>query len=187
MDRLSRLLVEARDGDQRALERFILETQTQVWKLCTYLGDPDSAEDLAQESYERAIAALHRYRAEGPGLHWLLTIVRRTCADGARSRVRRRRLTAAVASEARTRSVEACEDHHPPELDDLVSRLDPDRRAAFVLTQMFGLRYEETATILDCPIGTIRSRVARARIDLVEMLKPAAAAPETPQKKRYSP
>lgn len=52
MDRLTRLLVEARDGDRRALESFILETQIMVWKLCTYLGDPDSAEDLAQESYE---------------------------------------------------------------------------------------------------------------------------------------
>ena len=48
----------------------------------------------------------------------------------------------------------------------LVQRLDPDRREAFALTQLAGLSYEEAATIVGCPIGTIRSRVARARGDL---------------------
>jgi RNA polymerase sigma-70 factor, ECF subfamily len=186
MDRLSRLLVEARDGDQQALERFIIETQAQVWKMCRYLGDPDSAEDLAQESYERAIASLHRFRSEGPALHWLLTIVRRTCADATRGRARRRRISVAVTAEARTRSDTDPGDRHSPELDDLLHRLDPDRRAAFALTQMFGLRYEDAAAILDCPVGTIRSRVARARIDLIEMMQPVAQPPDIADPQRAS-
>ena len=49
---------------------------------------------------------------------------------------------------------------------DLLQRLDPDRREAFALTQLAGLSYEEAATVVGCPIGTIRSRVARARDDL---------------------
>ena len=53
------------------------------------------------------------------------------------------------------------------ELDELILGLQPDRRAAFVLTQITGLRYEEAAEVLDVPVGTIRSRVARARADLV--------------------
>lgn len=57
------------------------------------------------------------------------------------------------------------------ELDSLVQALDPDRRLAFVLTQEFGLSYEEAATICHCPLGTIRSRVARARADLVDQLR----------------
>jgi RNA polymerase sigma-70 factor (ECF subfamily) len=56
------------------------------------------------------------------------------------------------------------------ELDDVLAALDPDRRAAFVLTQLLGLRYDETAEVLGCPIGTVRSRVARAREDLVAAL-----------------
>lgn len=54
--------------------------------------------------------------------------------------------------------------------EELVSLLDPERREAFVLTQEFGLSYAEAAEICNCPIGTIRSRVSRARSDLLEML-----------------
>jgi RNA polymerase sigma-70 factor (ECF subfamily) len=150
--------------------------------MCTHLGDPDSVDDLAQESYERAIASLHRYRADGPGLHWLLTIVRRTCADATRRRRRRRRLNAAAISEAHTHDIGAAPQSHSPELNDLLQRVDYDRRAAFLLTQVFGLRYAEAAVILNCPIGTIRSRVARARIDLLEMMDPANSSdvPDSP-------
>jgi RNA polymerase sigma-70 factor (ECF subfamily) len=58
------------------------------------------------------------------------------------------------------------------ELDEVLAQLDDDRRAAFVLTQVLGLRYDEAADVLGCPVGTIRSRVARARGDLVEMIAP---------------
>jgi len=51
-------------------------------------------------------------------------------------------------------------------VDDLLSRLTPDRREAFVLTQMAGLTYDEAAFVVGCPVGTIRSRVSRARSDL---------------------
>ncbi len=57
------------------------------------------------------------------------------------------------------------------DLDALVATLDPDRRSAFVLTQVVGCSYEEAAEICSCPVGTIRSRVARARADLVEALR----------------
>ncbi len=56
------------------------------------------------------------------------------------------------------------------DLDDLLRSLDDDRRAAFVLTQVLGLHYDEAAEVLGCPIGTVRSRVSRARTDLVEMM-----------------
>ena len=56
------------------------------------------------------------------------------------------------------------------DLDDLIARLDRDRREAFVLTQVAGLSYAEAAMVCEVPIGTIRSRVARARADLVEGL-----------------
>jgi RNA polymerase sigma-70 factor (ECF subfamily) len=57
----------------------------------------------------------------------------------------------------------------------LIDGLHPDRREAFVLTQLVGLSYDEAAEVLGCPIGTIRSRVARARADLLQTLSAAEA------------
>jgi RNA polymerase sigma-70 factor, ECF subfamily len=166
VDPLTRLLVDARDGDRDALERFIALTQADVWQLCRHLGDPDSADDLAQETYERAIGSLHRFRADGSGRGWILTIARRTCADGTRKRSRKRRLDARVARQRRVETLVT----ERVELDDLIGRLDHDRHEAFVLTQVVGLQYAEAADLVGCPVGTIRSRVARARADLLEML-----------------
>ena len=58
----------------------------------------------------------------------------------------------------------------------LLDAIDPDRREAFVLTQVAGLSYEEAAALVDCPIGTIRSRVARARADLADEVRAAEAS-----------
>jgi RNA polymerase sigma-70 factor (ECF subfamily) len=59
---------------------------------------------------------------------------------------------------------------------DLLARLEPDRREAFVLTQFLGLPYAEAAEVAGCPVGTIRSRVARARADLIDLLGGAEEA-----------
>lgn len=180
---MTQLLLAARDGDHDALERFIRATQADVWRLCRHLGDPDTADDLAQETFERAIGALHRYRADGPARSWVLTIARRTCADGTRRLTRRRRLDARVADEHATgRSRVPGHTHIADEristgggigrieIDDLLERLVDDRREAFVLTQVLGLPYSEAAEVIGCPIGTVRSRVSRARADLLTML-----------------
>ena len=174
MDHLTHLLLEARDGDRRALERFVSETQADVWKLCRYLGDARDADDLAQETYERAISSLHRYRADGPARGWLLTIARRVCVDHTRRSVRRRRRDAAVMDEALAGGgTAACASSDGAErvaLDAVLAELTDDRRDAFVLTQVLGMHYDEAAEILGCPVGTIRSRVSRARLDLVGSL-----------------
>lgn len=186
MDPLTSLLLAARDGDEGALERFIRATQADVWRVCRHLGDPDSADDLAQETFERAIAALHRYRADGPARSWILTIARRTCVDGTRRRARRRRLDARIAGEhaaghpaphIAAGEVQSTDETTTTaggfarvELDDLIGRLADERREAFVLTQVVGLQYAEAAEVLGCPIGTVRSRVSRARGDLLDML-----------------
>ena len=137
-------------------------TEPSVWRLCTALGSPGEEEDLVQETYLRAWRSIGRFRGDSTVQVWLLSIGRRVCADHVRRRQRQRRLIDRL---------ERFADRSPaPEnesLDDLIAGLDPDRRHAFVLTQILGLSYEETAQVLDCPIGTIRSRVARARRDLI--------------------
>lgn len=171
-DHVTELLLAAQRGDAGALERFVSLTHRDVLTLCRYLGDADNADDLAQQTYERAMKSLHRYRATGPARNWLLTIARRTCADATRRRSRRRKLQQKV----RAQPVEEPAESNVGavgELDELLLALDDDRRAAFVLTQVNGLRYDEAARLLDVPVGTIRSRVSRAREQLVAWLDSA--------------
>lgn len=171
VDRLTQLLLDAQRGDQRAFEQFVIESQADVWRMCRYLGDFRDADDLAQETFERAVGSLHRYRQEGPAKAWLLTIARRVCVDHTRRQQRRRRRETRAVDDALTGgglgTVIAPDDAGRLSLDALVDALDDDRRAAFVLTQVLGLQYAEAADVLGCPIGTVRSRVARARLDLV--------------------
>lgn len=177
---LTRTLLEAQRGDDAALERFVRTTQHDVVALCRYLGDADSVDDLVQETYQRAFVSLHRFRATGPAKHWLLAIARRTCADGARRRTRRRRLHRRVSSVAQDGLAEQPLDSSAAEIDELLLSLDVDRRAAFVLTQLNGLSYDEAAAVLGVPIGTIRSRVSRAREQLATAIRVCDARPTSP-------
>lgn len=168
MDDLTRLALAAGTGDRVALAELVRRTQPEVWRLCRRLGDAGSADDLTQETYARAIPALERFRGASSVRTWLLRVARNTCADAVR-RERRRRRPVPLPEEA-------APDHAPrTDLDALVAGLDPDRRSAFVLTQVLGLSYAEAAEVCEVPVGTIRSRVARARDDLVERLREAAA------------
>jgi RNA polymerase sigma-70 factor (ECF subfamily) len=170
VDGLQRFADAAREGDDVALGELVRRTQAAVWQVCAALGSPGEEEDLVQETYLRALQALPSFRGEAPVTVWLLSISRRVCADHVRRRQRQRRL-----ADRLVRHV-AAPDVGPPDVsDDLLAALDADRREAFVLTQLVGLSYEDAATVVGCPIGTIRSRVARARADLIGAARRAAA------------
>jgi RNA polymerase sigma-70 factor (ECF subfamily) len=174
VDDLTRLLVAARDGDRNALVTAIRESQADVWRCCAWIVDRESADDLVQDTYLRVLRALPAYRAEAAGRTWLLAIARRACADALRRRVRRRRLHREHAlPPPRADTPDAS---RQVGLELLVEALDPDRRQAFVLTQLVGCSYEEAAYVCGVPVGTIRSRVARARADLAEVLRAAETA-----------
>jgi RNA polymerase sigma-70 factor (ECF subfamily) len=167
MDELTRLALRAREGDRSALDAFVRRSQADVWRFCAHLGGREHADDLTQSTYLRAWTALPRFRGDSSARTWLLSIARRVCADHVRTAVRRRRL---MERTPRPESSEASATG-ASDLDRLIATLDPDRRAAFVATQVLGLSYHEAAEALACPIGTIRSRVARARQDLVDALE----------------
>jgi RNA polymerase sigma-70 factor, ECF subfamily len=169
VDELTRMALAAASGDRMAVTAFVRRTQTEVWRVCARLGDRDAADDLTQEVYLRALPALARFRGDASARTWLLQIARHVCADHVRRATRRRNLLARLAARAEPEEV-APGDAGAVDLDDLVIRLDPDRRAAFVLTQVVGLSYAEAAEVCAVPVGTIRSRVARARADLLETL-----------------
>lgn len=171
---LAACVAAAAEGDDVALAEFVRSTQDAVWRLCSALGSPGEEEDLVQETYLRALRSLGAYRGDAPVRVWLLAIGRRVCADHVRRRQRQRRLLdkAMRLADRRAGGTSALA---ADVSDDLLDVLDPDRRAAFVMTQLLGLSYEEAAAALDCPIGTIRSRVARARSQLLTAVEQSRA------------
>ncbi len=161
-DGLTRLATTARSGDGKAMEAFVDAAYEQVWRLCATLVDEASGDDLAQETFVHAIRALPGFRGDSSARTWLLAIARYTCLDELRSRTRRRRRDALAAPSLRGEP-SVPDSSQEVAVSDLVRCLEPDRRAAFVLTQMLGLSYEEAALVCWCPTGTIRSRVARGQ------------------------
>jgi len=163
----------ARRGDPAAQAAFVRATQAQVWRFVASLVDPASADDLTQETYLRAFRALAAYEGRASARTWLLGIARRVCADHIRLVTRHRRLAARLTAEPTTNGGDPAD---PLSAADLLHRLPEDRRAAFALTQVLGLSYAEAAEAEGVPIGTIRSRVARARIELVDAVQAALAS-----------
>jgi RNA polymerase sigma-70 factor (ECF subfamily) len=178
MDELTRLAVEARSGVPGAAEGFVCRAYPEVVRLCGALVDREAAPDLAQETFARALRSLRRFREEASARTWLLSIAHRVSADEIRARTRRRREQRIMSEDAgrhdATRAPDPTQEHG---VRALVGELEPGRRAAFVLTQMLGLPYAEAAEVCGCPPGTIRSRVFRARMDLIAWLAEDEAEP----------
>ena len=158
---VTRLALAAGKGDKAALTEFIKLTQKDVWRLLAHLSSPEEADDLTQETYLRVISALPRFQGRSTAKTWLITLARRVWIDQIRREQSRPK-----------KSVTEYEDvQHstPPEWSELVDvrllrhDLPPERREALVLTQVLGYSYEEAAKISGVRVGTIRSRVARAR------------------------
>lgn len=128
---------------------------------------PAADDDLAQETYARALRSLPGFAGRSPARMWLLAIARRVVIDQVRAAAARPRIAADADWQ------HAADARPAPDFADLVALnllldgLAEDRREALVLTQVLGLSYADAARICDCPVGTIRSRVARAREDLL--------------------
>jgi RNA polymerase sigma-70 factor, ECF subfamily len=169
VDPLLRFAADAAAGDPLAAAALVRATQADVWRLCAALGDRDSADDLTQETYLRAFGSLHRFEGRSSVRTWLLAVARRVCADALRARRRRPPVVRADPLDVEVGDG-ADRVGESAAVGDLLARLDADRREAFVLTQVVGMSYAEAAEVAGCPVGTIRSRVARARADLVAAL-----------------
>jgi RNA polymerase sigma-70 factor (ECF subfamily) len=159
---VEQLAALAAGGDHDAFGELVRRLQDPVWRFAYHLtGDRDLADETAQETWLRAVRSLSRFRGESSVLTWLLAIVRHVAATVIRQRCRR-----------------TPEVHPPPawastalvEVQTELARLPTLLADALVLTQVVGLSYEETAQALGVPIGTVRSRVFRARAALVEAL-----------------
>ncbi|MDK1473154.1 sigma-70 family RNA polymerase sigma factor [Streptomyces sp. 549] len=173
-DRVTRIALAARGGDPTAVEDFVRALQRDIWRYVAYLSaDPQAADDLTQETFLRALGSLHRFEGRSSARTWLLSIARRTVVDSLRHAAARPRLSDRddwqSLAERRQPRTPGFEDGVA--LAELLATIPADRREAFVLTQLLGLPYADAATALGCPIGTVRSRVARARAALTDLLR----------------
>jgi len=164
------LVARAADGDRNAEAAFVARTIDDVWRFCAHLLSPAQADDAVQATYLRALRSLGNFRGDSSARTWLLGVARNTCLDERRSLARRIRIVERVVSEHDRQQPAAIEADLDPEHREMLASLRPERREAFVLTQLLGLPYEEAAVALGCPVGTIRSRVARARADLLALM-----------------
>ncbi|MFD0352274.1 sigma-70 family RNA polymerase sigma factor [Streptomyces sp. NPDC127110] len=184
---VTRLALDARDGDPAKADRFVRALHRDVWRYVAYLSaDAQAADDLTQDVFLRALAALPRFEGRSSARTWLLSIARRTVVDSVRRAAARPRLSDRHDWQA---AAEQSQPYDLPGFDDgialaeLLAAVPAERREAFVLTQLLGLPYAEVAVAAGCPIGTVRSRVARARTTLIALLTdtgPAAAPPGGP-------
>lgn len=167
---LSELLRRAADGEGAAEEAFVARTIDDVWRYCRHAVGPGHADDATQATYLRALRSLGNFRGESSAKTWLIGVARHTCLDMRRSLARRHRLVDRLEVQPEESVAGLYDEKVPVEIEELLAALSEDRREAFVLTQVLGFSYDATAAVLEVPIGTVRSRVARARADLSGMM-----------------
>lgn len=167
-DELTGWALAAAAGDEEAAAAFVRGSQAEVWRLVAHLVSREVADDLTQETYLRAFRGLGRFRAHASARTWLLSIARRVAADHLRSRGRRLPETTDADADMQVGAAGSDPASHVPLL--LLDRVELDQREAFVLTQLLGLSYAAAAEVCACPVGTVRSRVARARATLAACL-----------------
>jgi RNA polymerase sigma-70 factor (ECF subfamily) len=172
-------------GERGAFDLLVLRYQHRVIKLVArLLRDPSEAEDVAQEAFVKAYRALGSFRGDSAFYTWLYRIAVNTARNTMASRQRRPLDYEGNLSESEQSAVESRMRHmDTPEatvLSDEIHRtvntaiedLPEDLRTAIVLREVEGLSYEEIAEAMDCPVGTVRSRIFRAREAIDRSLKP---------------
>jgi RNA polymerase sigma-70 factor (ECF subfamily) len=178
------LVAKAQAGDQRAFELLVRKYQYKIVQLVSRLvGDAD-APDVAQETFIRAWRALNGFRGQSAFYTWLYRIGINTAKNSLVSRNRRpadQDIDVADAeqyghtehlSDIATPEAELLTDEIRDKVNEAIAKLPPDLRQAITLRELDGLSYEEIAQVMDCPIGTVRSRIFRAREAIDAVLKP---------------
>ncbi len=180
------LVVRAQAGDKRAFELLVLKYQRRVARLLSRLiRDQNEIEDVSQESFIKAYRALPSFRGESAFYTWLYRIAINTAKNHLSTLGRRPQLLGDFEDEDGDVLDAAAQipDYHTPEtelsnrqivstVNAVVDELPSELRTAITLREMDGLSYEEIAALMDCPIGTVRSRIFRAREAIATKLRP---------------
>jgi RNA polymerase sigma-70 factor (ECF subfamily) len=179
------LVVRAQAGDRRAFDLLCLKYQQRIVKLALrYVRDPAEALDIAQEAFIKAYRALPGFRGDSAFYTWLYRIAINSAKNHLVGRDRRHAELDATGAGADAGEVVALlrDDETPERLamqDDLrqaieaaMAALPDELRTAILLREVDGLSYEEIAAAMDCPVGTVRSRIFRAREAIDQRIRP---------------
>lgn len=169
-------------GDQAAFGELVLRYQDRLFgTLVHMLGSVHDARDVAQETFLSAFEKLHTFRKEASFYSWLFRIAYNAAMTNRRKLKRRRSSLDANLERAGDEPTDQNPTSDPThqlrtaekiqQVRDALEQLAPDYRDALILKEIEGMRYEEIAKVLDCPLGTVRSRIHRARFELKEILE----------------
>jgi RNA polymerase sigma-70 factor (ECF subfamily) len=183
------LVKRVQKGDKRAFDLLVIKYQHKIAKLISrYIRDPDEVQDVAQEAFIKAYRALANFRGESAFYTWLYRIAINTSKNHLMAQGRRPpgsdiEIEDALITEE---GAEALSDVDTPEglalTDEIeqvilaaIEALPEELRTAITLRELEGLSYEEIAEAMSCPVGTVRSRIFRAREAIDTKLKPLIA------------
>jgi RNA polymerase sigma factor (sigma-70 family) len=153
----------------------------------SFVKDKSSADDLVQDTLERAVSRWHQRRADGDGRTWVFSILHNLAISGLRQAARRgEHLPLDDARESDVAVPFAQEDRlRQQDILTALSQLPEDQRSVLLLVSVEDMAYAEVARILDVPIGTVMSRLARARSRLRQIIEDeSTAASARPQLRR---
>lgn len=184
------LLIErVKRGDQKAFELLVIKYQRKIERLIARMvRDTDLIQDIAQETFIRAYRALPQFRGESAFYTWLYRIAvntaKKSLVELKRDPLVTESALASVDDDDETSRVEnELSDGETPEavlaskeiaatVNSAIEALSEDLRQAITLREIEGLSYEEIAEVMNCPIGTVRSRIFRAREAISARIKP---------------
>lgn len=170
-DDVSELVRRSLSGEQAAMTALVEQFRGQVFGLCyRMLGRREDAEDVAQESFVRALRSLNQFDSRREFRPWLLAIAANRCRTHLAARRKVPKSTSEVEELPDTRSLRE-ERHLAEEVALALTKLREEYRQAFVLFHQQELNYAEIAEILDCPVGTVKTWVRRARHELADQLR----------------
>jgi RNA polymerase sigma-70 factor, ECF subfamily len=180
------LVERVQRGDKRAFELLVTKYQRKIFRLLSRLiRDPAEIEDVAQEAFIKAYRALPNFRGESAFYTWLYRIAINTAKNHLVAQGRRVPTTteAEVEDAENFDDADQLRDVSTPDamllsrqvgeaVNRAIEKLPADLRTAIVLRELEGLSYEEIAESMNCPIGTVRSRIFRAREAIADELRP---------------
>lgn len=179
------LITEIKNGDKEAFSLLVQKYQARINKLVNrYINDPSESLDITQESFIKAYNALDKFRGDSTFYTWLYRIAINTAKNHIVNKSRRFLETNVESADTEENMVKAAlQEFSPPDkivlndeiehvIQETIDHLPEELRIAITLREVDGLTYDEIASKMACPVGTIRSRIYRAREVIERRLKP---------------
>ena len=184
------LVRRVKKGDKQAFDLLFLRYQHKILNLVSrYLRDPEDVQDVTQEAFIKAFRALPRFRGDSAFYTWLYRIAINTAKNHLVAKSRRPPGSDVDVEDAEFMDgTDALKEDESPEsalardelkaaIDSAIAELPDDLRSAVTLREFDGLSYEQIAQIMECPVGTVRSRIFRAREAIDRAIEPLLSSP----------